>query len=56
MAEVEKMQVYNTKYLARLFKNHPQTITRWLKSGKIQGKKIGRRWFIKRETIDALLN
>lgn len=25
---------------------HPETVREWLRKGRIQGKRIGRRWFV----------
>lgn len=32
-----------------------RTVYRWIKSGKLKGKKAGRKWLFTREDVEALL-
>ena len=32
-----------------------KTVYRWIKSGKLKGKKAGRKWLFTREAVDAVL-
>lgn len=32
-----------------------KTVYRWIKSGKLKGKKAGRKWLFTREEVEALL-
>lgn len=38
--------IINVKEAARLHERHPSTIYRWIKSGKLQAKKVNGRWQI----------
>lgn len=54
MAEEEKRRFYGMKYAAQLFGVHPGTTKRWVKTGKVPGKKIGGRYYVAKEAIEAL--
>lgn len=32
-----------------------KTVYRWIKAGKLEGKKAGRRWLFTQEAVDAVL-
>jgi len=32
-----------------------ETVRQWLKTGKLKGKKIGRKWWVERESVQAIL-
>jgi excisionase family DNA binding protein len=55
MAEVGTRQFYGMKYAAQFFGVHPYTVKRWVKSGKVPGKKIGGRYYIAKESLETLL-
>ena len=42
----------STEEAAQLINVHPNTIVRWIKSGKLPSSKIGREYRIPREAID----
>ncbi len=43
---------YTVKEAAQILRVHPRTVRRWLKEGKLKGKKIGRIWLIPKTEID----
>lgn len=42
--------------VAEILRTTPNTIYRWLRSGKMAGVKIGKEWRIHKKTLDALLS
>lgn len=46
---MEVMEVSEMYHVKRL------TVYRWIKEGKLKGKKAGRKWLFKREDVEALL-
>ena len=34
-----------------MLRSHPDTVRRWLATGRLQGQRRGRRWFIRREDL-----
>mgnify|MGYP001440906607 CR=1 FL=1 len=45
---------YTTEEVAKMFRVSMQTVQNWLRSGEIQGIKIGKQWRIPKEEIDNL--
>lgn len=54
MPEVGTLQFFGTKYAGQLFGVSPNTIKRWVKTGKVPGKKIGGKYFVAKESIETL--
>ena len=46
---LEVWDVVNMYHVQRL------TVYRWIKSGKLKGKKAGRKWLFTREEVEAVL-
>lgn len=44
----------STEELAKIYNIHEETARRWCKNGTVEAKKVGRKWYIKRdkENID----
>ncbi len=51
----ERPQPLNTEEVAAELRLHPVTVRTLLERGEIPGVKIGARWYIRREDLDALL-
>jgi excisionase family DNA binding protein len=46
--------IYNVEMVARHFGKSPKTILRLIHAGVIHAAKLGKRWLIHRETIEAI--
>ena len=46
----------NSLEVQALLKISRSTLEAWLKSGKLKGYKVGRRWLFKRAEVEALIN
>lgn len=55
MIKIEEVTVYDVEECAELLKVNPQTIRRYIKSGKLKGQKVGGRLYVTADTIKALL-
>jgi excisionase family DNA binding protein len=51
MIVIGEVRLFSVKELAEKFDMHPVTIRRYLEAGIIQGKKLGRKWFVSEETL-----
>lgn len=40
----------NTKEMAKMYGVDEETIRRWCKAGKVEAKRIGRTWYIKKDS------
>lgn len=49
------MEFYTVDELAKLLKLHPETIRRYLKKGKIEASKMGKRYRISDEDLKRFL-
>ena len=55
MIKLEDVTVYDVEECAELLKVNPQTIRRYIKSGKLKGQKVGGRLYVTADTIKDLL-
>lgn len=55
MIKLEEVTVYDVNECAELLKVNPQTIRRYIKSGKLRGQKVGAKQYVTAETIKELL-
>ncbi len=56
LANQEQRQAVTPSLTAKLLGKSRDTIYRWLESGKLSGRKIGGRWYVYRDSIDAEWN
>jgi excisionase family DNA binding protein len=54
MITIGKTRIFTTEEIARKFKLHPRTISRYLKSGKLAGQKMGNRLYVSEDAIAEL--
>lgn len=50
-------QMYTVKEISELMQVHPLTVIRWIKSGKLQGLKVGgskSHWRVSRAELDRI--
>lgn len=53
---MESIKVYTLKEVAEIVKIKERTLYHYLKTGKLKGVKIGRRWRISEDNLKAFLN
>jgi excisionase family DNA binding protein len=49
-------EVYSPDEFADRLRVPPTTVRRWLREGRIKGRKIGRRWFVPHSEIEKTIN
>jgi excisionase family DNA binding protein len=49
--QVGTLKLYVVKELCKIFSLHPVTIQRYLKAGRLRGKKIGKKWYVTEEAF-----
>lgn len=54
LAEQEQREVLTVSLAARLLGKSTDTIYRWLEEEKLSGRKIGGRWIIYRDSVQAV--
>jgi hypothetical protein len=47
----DDLVLYDVRDLARKFRLNPLTVRRYLRDGKLRGRKIGTRWFVSAESL-----
>lgn len=53
LAEEERREVMSVARAARLLGKSNDTIYRWLAEGQLAGRKVGGRWLIYRDSVEA---
>lgn len=51
----EKIKIYTVPELSKLLRITPQTVRKYLKEGRIKGKKVGTKWLVTEEAIKDFL-
>lgn len=49
-------QAYSINQIASMLKLHYMTVRGWVSDGKLQGYKVGRRWYVLPRDLDAFIN
>ena len=47
---------YSINQIATMLSLHYMTVRGWVSDGKLQGYKLGRRWYVLRRDLDAFIN
>lgn len=55
MTEITPRQVLTVEGVAELLGLNPETVRRLLNKGELPGKRIGRRWYVRRVELEAML-
>lgn len=55
MIKFDNLTLYTIEEAAEILPIHYQTIRRYIKSGRLKGRKVGAKWFIDDDSIKALL-
>lgn len=53
---MSEIDVLTPKQVARLMGVHYQTVLKWIDSGQLRARKLGERFFIRREWINEMLD
>lgn len=56
MSESKEIKVYTVPELVKLFQLNPQSVRKYLKEGRIKGRKVGTKWLVTEEAIREFLN
>ncbi len=56
MIVVNNSNYYIVSEAAEVLKCHPATLSRWLKNGQIEARKLGKSWIISEQAIADFLN
>jgi excisionase family DNA binding protein len=51
MIQIGDIKAYDVQEIAKLFDMTPQSIRRFLREGRIKGRKVGTRWYVTEEAI-----
>lgn len=55
MAENKDIKIYTVPELVKLFQLNPQSVRRYLKEGRLKGRKVGTKWLVTEESIREFL-
>jgi len=55
MADITPQQVLTVEHVAELLGLNPETVRRLLNKGELPGKRIGRRWYVRRAALLEVL-
>ena len=55
MTNMEGMEMVTVSEAKHIFRVNRYTIYRWMKEGKLEGKRIGKKFLIKKSDIEELL-
>lgn len=53
---MEENKTYTLTELESIFKVTHVTLLNWVKTGKLEAVKVGRKWLVNEETVRAMLN
>jgi len=51
MIKIGDIKAYDVQELAKLFDMTPQSIRKFIREGRIKGRKVGTRWYVTEEAI-----
>jgi len=51
MKQIGDIKFYDVQEIAKIFDMTPQSIRKFLKEGRIKGRKVGTRWYVTEEAI-----
>ena len=55
MDDMKELEMVTVSEAKQIFRVHRYTIYRWMKEGKLEGKRIGKKFLIKKSDIEELL-
>ena len=51
MIQIGDIKAYDVQEIAKLFDMTPQSIRKFIREGRIKGRKVGTRWYVTEEAI-----
>ncbi len=51
MIQIGDIKAYDVQELAKLFDMTPQSVRKFIREGRIKGRKVGTRWYVTEEAI-----
>lgn len=54
--ENKEIKIYTVPELVKLFQLNPQSVRKYLKEGRLKGRKVGTKWLVTEESIREFLN
>jgi len=51
MIKIGDIKAYDVQELAKLFDMTPQSVRKFIREGRIKGRKVGTRWYVTEEAI-----
>jgi len=51
MIEIGNIKAYDVQEIAKMFDMTPQSIRKFIREGRIKGRKVGTRWYVTEEAI-----
>lgn len=51
--KIGEMELYDVKELSKLLDVQEKTIRKYLKEGSLQGRKLGRKWYVTADSLKA---
>ncbi len=55
MKQFGDIKFYDVQEIARIFDMTPQSIRKFIREGRIKGRKVGTRWYVTEEAIREFL-
>lgn len=55
MIEIGDIKAYDVQEIAKMFDMTPQSIRKFIREGRIKGRKVGTRWYVTEEAIREYL-
>lgn len=55
MIEIGDIKAYDVQEIAKFFDMTPQSIRKFIREGRIKGRKVGTRWYVTEEAIREYL-
>ena len=51
MIQIGDIKAYDVQEIAKMFDMTPQSIRKFIREGRIKGRKVGTRWYVTEEAI-----
>lgn len=51
MIQIGDIKAYDVQEIAKLFDMTPQSVRKFIREGRIKGRKVGTRWYVTEEAI-----
>lgn len=56
ISENKELKIYTVPELVKLFQLNPQSVRKYLKEGRLKGRKVGTKWLVTEDAIREFLN